>query len=901
MKTTTNILILLSISNLAFSQVDGLTHTAGGANWYVGWDNTIPSSTVPLVIQHQGQQPIQFWHNDLNLGNTVIRRAEFTVGQSMLENNGTVARTDGLRIWNPGYANSVAYGAEQALDIWTGVGNSTHIRFDGSGLLQSTNNQFEIFGRLNGFWFNAAPLQWQQNNFRSNYVWNIDSIEVGRYSNSNNAQRGFMRWGLQPNPVAPVDAARRVEIYDRDNVPQFRITQTNASIFTDFQTTLNGDLYINPVRNGTYRFVGINTASPQNTLEINSNANYAAGQPGASGLRFTDLRLGSQEGTSNGKVLSVDNNGDVILVRDIGGGSVNSTCTTQDIIARFDNTGNVIQCSDIYNNAASTSNNRIGFFTTNPRYKFQCEGTSFFTTNQVTPLTPNYGLQHPNSPVIIDSKSNEGLSILHTANGYNKDLMRIYGDNNMQYHIRMVGTPTGMNVANSLTIEHEDNGGNIESWLAFDPGTNTCVMQGNYSGSIPGNHSKLYVEAQNPIPTSSGNNMFDAIRAVNTNTVTVSTTRLTGVNAECVGTRLTAGQPIYNIGGAFKGSGANSSSSSNAFNYGVSGEAFGNNSMVNNYGGFFRSLGTGYSNCGVYSIAQNVSQLSFGIYTSARGGTSVNYGIYALSLSNNCINGNCSSAAGFFNGRVYATNNYYHTSDSTLKQNIVPAPQSDTLLNNLSIYKFNYDTLNNYGLSLEGGTHYGVIAQEVQQVLPQLVKNFLQPAEYDSSGAIISQQKDILAVNYTEFIPLLIAGYKSQAKEIYTLTSQLTTLQSRLDSLVMAVASCCNAPLLNQNNSSNQQTIELDNTPAIILGNDPNPFAENTTISWNIPQQDTKTINAMLVFYNQNGSILKSVKIHQAGAGSLLVYGSNLSSGQYSYSLVVNNKTIKTKQMVKVK
>lgn len=182
-----------------------------------------------------------------------------------------------------------------------------------------------------------------------------------------------------------------------------------------------------------------------------------------------------------------------------------------------------------------------------------------------------------------------------------------------------------------------------------------------------------------------------------------------------------------------------------------------------------------------------------------------------------------------------------------------------------------------------------------------MVRNFIQPAEYDSSGTIVSQQKNIQAVNYTEFIPLLIAGYKSQAKEIDTLTSQLTTLQSRLDSLVMAVASCCNAPLLNQNNSSNQQTIELDNTPAIILGNDPNPFAENTTISWNIPQQDTETINAMLVFYNQNGSILKSVKIHKAGAGSLLVYGNNLSSGTYSYSLVINGKTIETKRMMKIK
>ncbi|MFZ7118446.1 MAG: hypothetical protein ACO1G1_08300 [Bacteroidota bacterium] len=57
----------------------------------------------------------------------------------------------------------------------------------------------------------------------------------------------------------------------------------------------------------------------------------------------------------------------------------------------------------------------------------------------------------------------------------------------------------------------------------------------------------------------------------------------------------------------------------------------------------------------------------------------------------------------------------------------------------------------------------------------------------------------------------------------------------------------------------------------------------------------------MLIFYNSDGSILKMAKIQQIGEGSLLVYGSNLSSGQYSYSLVVNNKTIKTKQMVKVK
>jgi hypothetical protein len=393
---------------------------------YLGWDNTV---NVPLVIQHLNQQPIQFWLNDLNLGSTVINRAEWTVGQAMLENNGAVARTDGLRIWNPGYANSVANGAEQALDLWTGVGNSTHIRFDGSGLIQTTNNHFEIFGRLNGFWFNAAPLLWQQANFRSNYVFNIDSIEVGRYCNPNNAQRGFMRWGLQPNPAAPVDAARRMEIFDRDNLPQFRITQNantaftdfqtkasgnfiintvnssvqytgigdfnalnvepvrrlevldmnerqpqlrltrtpdaniNNGIWTDFQTTNNGDLYIHPSAANRNRFVGINTAAPLNTLEINSTAGVS---PRPSGLRFTNLNAASANDISpNGRVLTVDNNGHVVLTNDVGGGSVNSTCATQDIVARFDNTGNVIQCSDIFNNAASV-NNRIGFFTTSP-------------------------------------------------------------------------------------------------------------------------------------------------------------------------------------------------------------------------------------------------------------------------------------------------------------------------------------------------------------------------------------------------------------------------------------------------------------------------------------------------------------------------------------------------------
>jgi hypothetical protein len=102
--------------------------------------------------------------------------------------------------------------------------------------------------------------------------------------------------------------------------------------------------------------------------------------------------------------------------------------------------------------------------------------------------------------------------------------------------------------------------------------------------------------------------------------------------------------------------------------------------------------------------------------------------------------------------------------------------------------------------------------------------------------------------------------------------------------------------------NKNNLTVALENTQAIVLNqNEPNPFAENTTITWNIPSTENKELNAMLLFYDNTGSVLKTVKINQPGSGSLLVYGSKLSSGIYTYSLVVDTKTVETKRMMKVK
>ncbi len=698
---------------------------------------------------------------------------------------------------------------------------------------------------------------------------------------------------------------RKLHIQD-DSIPQLRLSfkydpQVNIGIWTDFQTTSKGDLYIHPVSNvggagsALGRFVGINTSAPQNTLEINSSPGIS---PTPSGLRFTNLKSNSPNDiTPNGRVLTVDLFGNVVITDDLGG--VNSTCATADIVARFDNTGNLLQCSDIYNNAASP-NNRIGLFTTDPRLKFQCESTAFFTINHVTPATANYGLYHPNSAVIIDSKNNEALSILHSGSSGNKDLFRIYGDDNTQYHLRIKGTTTGSAISNSVTFDHEDNGTNVSSWMAYNALQHITLFKDDFNTNpVPNTNlgfnylnasaasSKVYVEAQTPVGYIN-NNMNFGLTAGNTNTQ-VNTTVYAGILGYCNGSR---GAGAANIGGMFYAKGAHTK------NYAVQGIA----SSLDSTGG-------GVENVAGYFLTNIYGKNNRGVYCESIGGFATNYGIYAKvnsSICQNTPNGQppmCSSAAGFFNGAVYTTEDYYQTSDSTLKQNITAVYQTDTLLKNISVYSFTYDTLNAYDINLEKGTHYGLISQQVQQVFPSMVKSFIQPEQYDSSGNVIIQQKNILALNYSEFIPLLIAGYKHQSTINDSLRQNIHTLQSRLDSLIIAVANCCNAPMLNQNPNGNEKSIELENTPpAIILNqNDPNPFAENTTITWSIPPQGNQTFNAMLVFYNTDGSILKTVKINETGNGTLLVYGSKLSSGIYSYSLVVNGKTIETKRMMKLK
>ncbi|MGC9332273.1 MAG: tail fiber domain-containing protein [Bacteroidales bacterium] len=226
---------------------------------------------------------------------------------------------------------------------------------------------------------------------------------------------------------------------------------------------------------------------------------------------------------------------------------------------------------------------------------------------------------------------------------------------------------------------------------------------------------------------------------------------------------------------------------------------------------------------------------------------------------------------------------YSKLSDANLKNNINDindALQKTMQLNGVS---FEWDTEQNPDRNLEPGTNFGIIAQEIQLIFPEVVKT-------DENG--------FLYIDYTSLVPVLVEALKEQQ-------TQINHLQQQMNDLASVVDDCCGDSDKGANNDDSgennnkpefSQNIELNNQQAIVLNqNVPNPFKEQTTIRFQVPETVKE---ARLVFIDNTGTVLKQVEIHERGTGELIVYAQDLSAGMYSYYLVADGKTIASKKMV---
>ena len=288
------------------------------------------------------------------------------------------------------------------------------------------------------------------------------------------------------------------------------------------------------------------------------------------------------------------------------------------------------------------------------------------------------------------------------------------------------------------------------------------------------------------------------------------------------------------------------------------------------------------TNYGAQVLINNPGSANYGYYASVTGTTSgiANYGIYATAF------GGTTNWAGYFAGDVQITGNLWNNltlifSDKRFKNNITKLESVTDKIKKLSGYTYNFNTDEFKEKNFSKDQQIGLIAQEVKEVFPQLVKE---------------DDKGFYAVNYQGMVPVLLEAIKEQQGQLDKQTETIQQQQKQIDELKALVQA--QAGLNNSSDATaNRQAVELSSQTAVVLNqNIPNPFAEQSLISYNIPQNAGAV---QILFYSQEGQLLKTVDITSKGKGTLTVFANDLTNGIYNYTLVIDGKVIDTKKMIK--
>lgn len=180
----------------------------------------------------------------------------------------------------------------------------------------------------------------------------------------------------------------------------------------------------------------------------------------------------------------------------------------------------------------------------------------------------------------------------------------------------------------------------------------------------------------------------------------------------------------------------------------------------------------GYRGIEGYAIPSG-SGYRYGGYFIGANGTAGNYGIYATALGP----AGSTKYAGYFNGNVYVYGTIYQTSDERLKLNIKELDSSLDKVCRLKPKTYIYRLDGAMGRALPEGNQIGLLAQDVQEVFPELVKEV--PVADPASSQKDKSDGTALSLNYIALIPVLVKAIQEQQAQIDDLKARLAKIDGR--------------------------------------------------------------------------------------------------------------------------
>ncbi|MEM8529015.1 MAG: tail fiber domain-containing protein, partial [Bacteroidota bacterium] len=173
--------------------------------------------------------------------------------------------------------------------------------------------------------------------------------------------------------------------------------------------------------------------------------------------------------------------------------------------------------------------------------------------------------------------------------------------------------------------------------------------------------------------------------------------------------------------------------------------------------------------------------------------------------------------------------------------------------------------------ALKGNIRYsGFLAQEVEAAAQEI--------GYDFSGVDAPKnEEDRYALRYSQFVVPLVKAVQELDAENQLLRKELAEIKDLL--------------------LANRQAIELRSTTqkATLNQNAPNPFDGYTTINYFVPDDFQQ---ATICISDSNGNLIREIAITENGTGQIQINATQLSKGNYFYSLILDGKLVESKQMI---
>ena len=318
------------------------------------------------------------------------------------------------------------------------------------------------------------------------------------------------------------------------------------------------------------------------------------------------------------------------------------------------------------------------------------------------------------------------------------------------------------------------------------------------------------------------------------------------------------------------------------------------------YSGFYDlNIPNAYIGYGLYSRARSNSSFAvYGGYFSGSNDGSIAYGVYATA------SGTASTKwAGYFLGDVYISGALTVASDKKFKKNIKPLSTSTVTDKLMQLKPSSYLYKNTEELPFTKGIQYGFLAQEMEAVFPDLVRDVQQPVfdgvdETGAPKAVEGKSLEFKSINYIGLIPVLTKALQEQQVSIATYKAELAEQQA-----INEEQRAINADL-QQKLERVLTAMEIDgddsaiDTPAATgtsLGqNMPNPFGQATEITYSL----AGTVrDANIQIYNMDGKLLADYRLDK-DANSIQLKANEYQPGVYIYVMMADGETIGTRRMI---